>query len=270
MTYRRRWRSAAVHALRSLDLRADPGEIVGILGPNGSGKTTLLEVLGGSLTATSGRAEVLGRDPADRSLVRAVGYQPDGPLPLPLLTAAETLSYLGLLQGLPRDTVRERSAELLQRLGLDSLGKRLARTFSTGTTRRLALASALLARPRVLLLDEPTSGIDPAGSLAVLELLRDEARGGCAIVMASHRIEEVEEMCQRVYLLDGGICHAEGSLDELLDTGDRNLVVRGLDDEGVARLREAVHLAGGEIVRVGRDRRHLFALCRSLTSRRGS
>ena len=264
VTYRRRLRSPEVHALDSLDLEARRGEVIGVLGPNGSGKTTLLEVLAGSLAPTSGTVRILSRGPTDRALVPLVGYQPEGPLPFPTLSAPEFLAYLGALMRLPRDRARRSAEEWLRRLDLVRTGRRPIGTFSTGMGRRLALAAALLADPEVLLLDEPTSGIDPSGSLAVLEVLEEKARRGGTVIMTSHHLQEIEQICDRVYLLESGRCRAHGSLDELLGTGDRNLVVRGLDDEGVESVRRAVAAAGGELLRTESARRHLFALFRSL------
>ncbi len=264
MTYRSRLRSPAVHAVRDLSLAARPGEIVGILGPNGSGKTTLLDVIAGSLAPTAGRVRVLGLPPSDRGLVRRVGYQPEGPLPFPALSGTEFLRYLGALMGLDNATTRARTGELLERFDLLGAQRRGIGTYSTGMSRRLALAAALLAEPEVLLLDEPTSGIDPTGSLRVLDVVREVAARGGTVVMASHHLQEVEQVCDSVFVLEGGTCRAHGSLDELLGTSHRTLVVRGLDDASVGKVRPSIEGAGGELVSVGRDRQHLFALFRDL------
>lgn len=257
-------RTPEVRALENLDLEARGGEVIGVLGPNGSGKTTLLEVLGGSLAPTAGTARVLGRAPGERQLVTAVGYQPEGPLPFPGLRAGELLAYLGDLMRLPRADAQRSAETWLERLGLGDANQRPIGTFSTGMAKRLAIAAALLSDPDVLLLDEPTAGIDPDGSLTVLQALEEKARDGATVIMTSHNLQEVEQICDRVYVLDHGRCRAQGSLDELLGTGDRTLVVRGLDDDGLQRVRDLVADAGGELLRVGRERQHLYALFRSL------
>ena len=226
----------------------------------------MLEVLSGTLGPTSGTAQILGRPPADRALVTQLGYQPEGPLPFPALCASEFLAYLAALMRLPRDRARRSADEWLERLDLKRAGRRPIGTYSTGMGRRLALAAALLADPEVILLDEPTSGIDPAGSLTVLEILEEKAAAGGTVLMTSHHLQEVEQICHRVYLLEFGRCRAQGSLDELLGTGDHTLVVRGLDDAGLAQVRAAVAEAGGDLVRSEPARRHLFALFRSLDS----
>jgi ABC-2 type transport system ATP-binding protein len=122
----------------------------------------------------------------------------------------------------------------------------------------------MLAEPAVLLLDEPTAGLDPEGSLLVMDILRAHADAGGSVLLASHHLEEVEQICDRVYLLAAGRRLAHGSLDELLGTEDQYLVVRGLDAAGFSRLGEAVAAGGGEVVRQGRERTHLYALFRSL------
>src|SRR6185369_1339138 len=142
----------------------------------------LLEVLSGSLAPSAGTVRVLGRFPGDRALVTAVGYQPAGPLPFPMLSATAFLEYFGALLELPRPVMRERVARWLERLDLQNTGKRPIKTFSSGMTRRLAVAAALLAEPRVLLLDEPTAGLDPRGTQAVLEIVRERQSRGDTVI----------------------------------------------------------------------------------------
>jgi ABC-2 type transport system ATP-binding protein len=136
------------------------------------------------------------------------------------------------------------------------------RNYSTGMHRRLALAVALLADPEVLLLDEPTSGLDPDGSLLVIDILRERATAGTAVLLASHHLQEVEQICGRIYLLGKGKVISAGTVDDLLGTGELNLVVRNLDDTGLAAVEAVVQESGGEIVRRGKEREHLFALFR--------
>jgi ABC-2 type transport system ATP-binding protein len=263
VTYGRRRRGHAVAALRELDLEARAGEIVGVLGPNGSGKTTLLEVLSGSLAPDAGTVRVLGRVPGDRALVTAVGYQPAGPLPFPVLSAPAFLDYFGALLELPHDAVRERTARLLERLDLQRAAKRPIKTFSSGMTRRLAVAAALLAEPRVLLLDEPTAGLDPGGTRAVLDIVRERRSRGDTVIFTTHQLEDVVQVCDRVYLLAEGRRRAAGTLHDLLATGDRRLVVRGLDAEASARVHAAIAAAGAELVRDEPDLRPLLDLFRA-------
>ncbi|MCB9871476.1 MAG: ABC transporter ATP-binding protein [Planctomycetes bacterium] len=257
------FRKPPFQAVDGLDLEVAAGEIIGVLGPNGSGKTTLLRVLSGLLRPTSGAAHILGLDPCDRSLVTRVGYQPEGQLPLTNLSAAQFLAYLCDLMRLPPATARPASQQWLARLGLQDTGRKAIHHFSTGMRRRLALAAALVADPEVLLLDEPTSGLDPEGSLLVMEILRERSAGGCAVLLASHHLQEVEQMCDRVYLLQAGRVARSGSLDQLLGTGDTRLVLRGLDASGLAEVVAAAERAGGEVLSQSAEREHLFALFRA-------
>ena len=256
--------SKPVTALAGVSLRAHAGEIVGVLGENGSGKSTLLAVLAGAITPTAGRARVLGRPPEDRSLLRLVGYQPEGPLPFPSCRPAEFLARLAALHGEPFAQSRERIAALLAQVGLEGALRRKVGKLSTGMARRLALAAALLPQPRVLLLDEPTSGLDPEGSLLAIELLRTQARAGTTVVLASHHLQEVEQICTRIVMLHRGRKTAEGSLDELLGTHDLEFVVEGLPGEQVPAAARALEALGGRVVHVGPRREHLFALFRRL------
>ncbi|MHC5064138.1 MAG: ABC transporter ATP-binding protein [Planctomycetota bacterium] len=264
LRYRGGWRRPPVDALAGVDLQLRKGEILGILGPNGSGKTTLLEILSGGLRKTSGRARVLDREAGDRALISRLGYQPEGPLPFPQLKPGEFLAYLGSLMGLSRPACKSRGEELLDRLGMASFVKRQQGKFSTGMQRRLALAAALLPEPELLLLDEPTSGLDPEASLLVMELLEEFRSSGGSILMASHHLQEVERVCDRVCVLVEGRKRAEGSLDALLGTDELLLAVTGLDAAGQDSVVKEVARAGGESQGWRRGRRHLFAFLRDL------
>ncbi len=261
-----RTRQGSVAALQPRDLELGAGRIVGILGPNGSGKTTLLRVLAGLQTPTSGRVQLLDRQANDPALRRLVAFQPDGPLPLGVLSAPEFLAYVGAQLGLPNAVSDARAQAWLERLELQHAGRRWVRTFSSGMQKRLALAAALLGEPSILLLDEPTSGLDPIGSGVVMQILRERAAAGMTILMASHHLLEVEEICDEVLVLQGGVLRARGTLAELLGTDADSLVVRGLDHDQLQQLAQAATALGGEVLRTERQRDHLFALFRRLAN----
>ena len=268
VTFPGRGRHAAVEALRPLDLDVGTGRILGVLGPNGSGKTTLLRVLAGRQRPTSGQAAVLGLDPAADALRQQVAWQPEGALPLGVLSAPEFLAWLGAELGLPNAESDARAEYWLGRLDLRHAGRRWLRTFSTGMQKRLALAGALLGEPKVLLLDEPTAGLDPFGSEVVMQILRERAAAGTTVLMASHHLLEVEEICDEVIVLQDGALQARGPLAELLATEAHAVVVRGLDAAGLDAMAATARARGGEVLRIERPRDHLFALFRRLAGQR--
>ncbi len=257
-----RVRQGTVAALQPLDLEVPNGTILGVLGPNGSGKTTLLRVLAGLQPASAGRAMLLGLPAADPALRTRVAFQPEGALPIGVLSAPELLAWVGAQLGLPNAVSDARARNLLERLDLLHAGRRWVRTFSTGMQKRLALCAALLGDPEVLLLDEPTAGLDPVGSAVVMQMLRERAAAGMTVLMASHHLLEVEEICDEVVVLQGGVLRARGTLADLLGTGADALVVRGLDPAQLQQLARAAEALGGQVVRTERERDHLFALFR--------
>jgi ABC-2 type transport system ATP-binding protein len=264
VTFAGRWRTPAVQALRPLDLDVPRGRILGVLGPNGSGKTTLLRVLAGLQPPTAGSALVLGLPAGDAALRTRVAFQPEGPPPLGVLSAREFLAWVGAELGLADADADARAEHWLSRLELHRTGRRWLRTFSTGMQKRLLLAAALLGDPELLLLDEPTAGLDPFGCAIVVAILRERAAAGTTVLMASHQLLEVEELCDEVLLLHDGAVRARGPLAELLATDATALVVRGLDDRALAGLADDARARGGEVLRLERPREHLFALFRRL------
>lgn len=256
-----------VTALRGIDLEVARGEITGILGPNGSGKTSLLRVLAGLQAPSSGSVQVLGRDPTDPGLAREVGFQPEAQVPMPFLTGREYLLHVGFLLRMEAAEIPVRADELLERLGLTAARNRQVRTWSTGMQKRIGVAAALMSRPALLLLDEPTSGLDPLGSRTIVELLRTEAAAGTTVLLASHHLQEVEELCQRVAVLHEGTLAASGTLDALLGRGDFELVLRGLDAAGMQRVQELCTSLGAQVVSSSRAREHLFELFRRIAQR---
>ncbi|MFM1874000.1 MAG: putative transporter ATP-binding protein YxlF, partial [Planctomycetota bacterium] len=229
---------------------------------NGSGKTTLLRTLAGLQRPTGGTVEILGQPSHAPDLRRRVAFQPEGQLPLTVLSAPEMLAYVGAQLGLANAESDRRAAQWLDRLDLRHAGNRRAGTFSTGMQKRLALAMALLAEPEVLLLDEPTSGLDPFGSEAVVAILRELAAGGTTIVLASHHLLEVEECCDELLVLQDGEVRAHGRRADLLATGETALLLRGLDEAGLERLSAHATALGAVDVHRQAARGSLFDLLR--------
>jgi len=209
------WRKR-VCVLSQLDLAVHQGEIFGYLGPNGAGKTTTLKLLTGLLRPTSGEVRILGRPPGDVRIQQQVGFLPEQPSFYEYLTGRELLNFYGQLLGLDRSLRRERVEGLARQLRIESALDLQLRKYSKGMLQRLGLAQALVNDPRLVLLDEPMSGLDPVGRREVRDLLLRVKSEGRTVFFSSHIIPDVEMVCDRVGILVGGRLVAQGPLDEIL------------------------------------------------------
>jgi ABC-2 type transport system ATP-binding protein len=210
-----------VRALDGVSFGVEPGELFGLLGPNGAGKTTAVKVLLGLTHATSGEARLLGLPVSDPESRRRVGYLPEGHRFPGYLTARQTLSVFGRMSGVDHATLRGRIPGLLARMKLSDWADVKVKRFSKGMTQRLGLAAALVHDPLVLLLDEPTDGVDPVGRREIRDLLRAEAARGRAILLNSHLLSEIELTCDRVAVLRQGALVAMGTVEELTKRGEK-------------------------------------------------
>ena len=204
----------AVEAIRNVSL-ALPAGIFGLLGPNGAGKTTLMKLLLGFLVPVSGRGEIMGQALAvkQKSLRRSIGYMPESDCLIPGMDAVSLTAYLGELSGMPRQEAMKRAHDVLYYVGLEESRYRLVDTYSTGMKQRLKLAQALVHDPRLLLLDEPTSGMDPVGRKEMLELIRDIAKKeSMNIIISSHLLPDIESTCGQVVIMNKGQVVAEESI----------------------------------------------------------
>lgn len=249
-TYRDFWRRPRVRAVKGIDLVVPRGGVFGLLGPNGSGKSTTIKMLLGLLHPTSGEARVLDRKPGDIRVRQRVGYMPEVSLLHPFLTARETLLYYARLFGMGGSMARRRTAELLRMVDLEHAADRPIGGFSKGMARRVALAQALINAPGLLILDEPTSGLDPIGCGEVKDLMRTLSHGGVTILMTSHLLADVEDICDRVAILNHGALTAEGNLNELLSQPDLiRFETRGLSPADASAVRLKLEKLTGEGVR---------------------
>ena len=257
-TFRDFWGRPRAEAVRGVSLRAGAGEVLGLLGPNGSGKSTTIKMLLGLLRPTSGDVRLFGRAPSDPKARARVGYLPELSHLHPFLTPRETLLYAAGLFDMPRRAAGARAEDLLKRVGLDGVAAdRRVGEFSKGMARRVGLARALLNDPELVILDEPTSGLDPVGRRDVKDLVKALGGEGRTVLLSSHLLSEVQDVCTRVAVLVHGRIRAEGALPGLLETpgGAVRFDAEGLPPEKIPAAREALLALGAKSV--GESRRTL-------------
>jgi ABC-2 type transport system ATP-binding protein len=193
-----------VDAVKDLSFQVQEGEIVGFLGPNGAGKSSTLKVLMGFVNAKQGNASIFGSEAGTPESRRQIGYLPEVAMYYPFLTPLETLSMYGELQGLKGPWLKKEIFELLELLGIANAAKKLNRSMSKGMLQRVGIAQALLGNPKLLVLDEVTSGLDPVGRKELRNLLKDKQRNGTTLFFSSHELAEVDMLCDRILLIHKG------------------------------------------------------------------
>ncbi|MFO0962778.1 MAG: ABC transporter ATP-binding protein [Phycisphaerales bacterium] len=218
------WMRQKAVAVDNIDFQIHRGETFGLLGPNGSGKSTTIKMILGLLHKTRGQLLVLGRDPSDVAVKKRIGYLPEESYMYRFLTPLETLDFYAKLFGLEAAVRRRRSQELLEMVGLAHAANRPVGEFSKGMARRLGIAQALINDPDLLILDEPTSGLDPLGSRQVKDLLLDLGRRGKTILLSSHQLDDVQDVCHRMVILYGGKIRRSGTVEQLLDDTGRTII----------------------------------------------
>jgi len=222
-TFKDFWRRPKVDAVKDLDLEIRPGEVFGLLGPNGSGKSTAIKMLLGLLYPTKGRISVFGKAPTDVAVKARIGFLPEESYLYRFLVAHETLDYYGRLFRIPQRIRKDRIERLLDMVGLRHEAKRPLGEYSKGMARRIGLAQALINDPEFLILDEPTSGLDPIGARQIKDVVRSLGRKGKTILLSSHMLADVEDVCDRVTILYGGQQRAAGDIGELLALGEETI-----------------------------------------------
>ncbi|MFM8888222.1 MAG: ABC transporter ATP-binding protein [Chthoniobacterales bacterium] len=246
-------RRERVVAVQDLSLSVDKGEVYGLLGPNGSGKSTTLKILLGLVTATSGTTRVFGEDSNSVRSRRDVGFLPENPYFYKFLTGAETIRFFGKLSGMGGDALEARVNELLELVGLTDAAARRVGSYSKGMLQRIGLAQALVQDPGLLVLDEPTAGVDPVGSREIRDLILELKARGKTVLLCSHLLSQVQEVCDRVGILARGRLVREGRVEDLLAIGGRSeVIVENASAEQLAQLRAAAERLGVRIVSSGR------------------
>jgi ABC-2 type transport system ATP-binding protein len=248
-TYRDFWGRQKVRALKSLDLEIRQGEVFGLLGPNGSGKSTTIKLILGLLFPTTGDALVFGKKAADVAKNERIGYLPEESYLYKFLNAEETLDFYGRLFNMPAATRKARVAELIHMMGLDWAKRRQLKEYSKGMTRRIGLAQALINNPDLIVLDEPTTGLDPIGSREMKDLilrLRDE---GKTVLMCSHLLADVQDVCDRIAILHQGELKELGRVESLLKVQEVTQIrAERLSKAAEAEIQAVIERHGGKLI----------------------
>ena len=239
--YRDFWGRQKVRALKALDLEVRRGEIFGLLGPNGSGKTTTMKLLLGLLFPTSGQALVFGKEATDVAKNERIGYLPEESYLYRFLNAEETLDFYGRLFDMPAAVRRERINELIESVNLGWARRRQLKEYSKGMARRIGLAQALINDPELIMLDEPTTGLDPIGTREMKDLILRLRDQGKTVLMCSHLLADVQDVCDRIAILYQGELKELGRVDRLLTVQDvTQIQAKGLSREAEDEIRSVI------------------------------
>jgi len=250
-TYRDFWGRPKVKALNSLSLDVKRGEIFGLLGPNGSGKTTTLKLLLGLLFPTEGAVRILGRPAHDVEKNERIGYLPEESYLYRFLNADETLDFYGRLFKMSATERRKRRDDLIKRVGIEGARRRQLKEYSKGMTRRIGLAQALINNPELVLLDEPTSGLDPLGTRDMKDMILELREQGKTVVMCSHLLADVQDVCDRIAILYRGELKVIGSVQELLEAKDETQILTNeLSPEAMREVEQALEKHGATLKKV--------------------
>lgn len=260
-------RRQRVQAVKNLSLVVQPGEVYGLLGPNGCGKSTTLKILLGLVTPNAGRALVFGKDSREYRSRRDVGFLPENPYFHKFLTAAELLAFHGKICGLAGKKLTARIDELIDLVGLRDARDRRVGGFSKGMLQRIGVAQALIHDPGLIVLDEPTAGVDPAGSHQIRDLILDLKKRGKTILLTSHLLEQVQEICDRVGIMARGEMIREGLLEDLVRVKNQTeFVIENATPELAAQIQSLVAASNASLVATRQPERSLESVFLELTS----
>jgi ABC-2 type transport system ATP-binding protein len=265
------WHRQPIVAVRELNLCIEPGEVYGLLGPNGSGKSTTLKIILGLVSATRGKTEIFGRDSRLVESRQAVGFLPENPYFYKYLTGAETLRFFGKLCRLSKSVLKKRVDEMLELVGLTEARDRRLGGYSKGMLQRIGLAQALINDPKLVVLDEPTAGVDPAGSRQIRDLIVDLKGRGITVLLSSHLLAQVQEVCDRVGILSDGVLIREGHLKELIAIEDQTeLVLENASDKLVHEIETLAANSSAKLIARRRSTTTLERLFLEATDKRRS
>lgn len=250
--YRDFWGRPKVKALNALSLDIKKGEVFGLLGPNGSGKTTTMKLLLGLLFPTEGEITIMGQPAAEVNKNEKIGYLPEESYLYRFLNAYETLDFYGRLFNMSSAQRKERSEKLLDMVKLSPQARRRQlKEYSKGMTRRIGVAQALINDPDLVMLDEPTSGLDPLGNRDMKDLILDLKKQGKTVLMCSHLLADVQDVCDRIAILYGGELKVMGRVDELLKAQDETQILSSkLSDAAIQEVQEVLKKHGANVLKV--------------------
>ncbi|QOV91816.1 ABC transporter ATP-binding protein [Humisphaera borealis] len=250
--YKDFWGRPKVTALSDLNLTIHRGEVFGLLGPNGSGKSTTIKLLLGLIFASQGKAWVLGKEAGSTDINEKIGFLPEESYLYKFLSGEETLRFYGKLFKIPKDVLDKRVPILLDTVGLDSKArKRKLREYSKGMARRIGLAQALINEPELILLDEPTTGLDPIGTREMKDLILSLKAQGKTVLLCSHLLADVQDVCDRITILFRGKMQEQGEVKSLLQVRDvTQIETKGLTDQQVEEVRKFMAQMGVADARV--------------------
>jgi ABC-2 type transport system ATP-binding protein len=252
------FRREKVVAVNDLSLQVEAGSVYGLLGPNGSGKSTTMKIVLGLVTPTAGKTQIFGRDSRAVSSRVDVGFLPENPYFYKFLTGEETLRFYGKLCGLKGQPLRDRARELLKLVDLESAANRRIGGYSKGMLQRIGLAQALIQEPRLLVLDEPTAGVDPAGSREIRDIILSFKSRGITVLLCSHLLAQVQEICDRIGILHQGKLIREGRLDELISIENQTeFILENASPELLKRLAAEAQSNGARVVDTRKPQQNL-------------
>ena len=243
------FRRERIIAVRNLSLDVEPGQVYGLLGPNGSGKSTTMKIVLGLVSPSAGSTRIFGRDSREVESREEVGFLPENPYFYKFLTGQETLHFYGKICGIQGAKLRERTSELLNLVGLEHARDRRLAGYSKGMLQRIGLAQALVQQPRLLVLDEPTAGVDPAGSREIRDLILDFKKRGITVLLCSHLLSQVQEICDRIGILHKGVLVREGRLDELISIENQTeIILENVNPEVLAQIHALLAASGARVL----------------------
>ena len=253
-------RGVKLRAVDDLCLDIGKNEIFGLLGPNGSGKSTTIKIILGLLKSSTGDCEIFGQPSMRVAARKSVGFLPEAPYFYRYLTGRELVRYYARICMIDRSDIADSVDDVIELVGMTEAADRRVGTYSKGMLQRIGLAQSLVHDPDLVVLDEPTAGVDPLGSAAIAEIVRELKHRGKTILLSSHLLAQIEGLCDRVAILHRGELIREGRIEELVEEDDTDsLVVQGLSRKGRIAVESAIKAQGGRLTRVEKPRLSLDA-----------